>query len=396
MLVCIAIGDRFSHRQILTCIVAFYVLVWSLILFTSSIGVIIFCFWLYGIASGLQYIVMCAYIGEVTDPRNREILGLAIYLAGAIGTELEYLLSYLGSYHLLTLFPLLVAVCGLFTSGWMLESPYHLVNHGKGEQALKLLAYLHDKDEEECAVDLKTVREYVNEHKNIWSVRNNVQLILVPANAKLVLVVALVNGLSTLCGATVVSMTGSLLLKDFKNVDGHKFVDMFNTLRIVLDLCTFYTVKKFERRTLFLVGYPTVGVLHLICGLCYYVESKYDNEIDWLANVIAALLIAFAVVSSQTYHIALAILKLEIFPHKFKEFYSSLLLCSCDWFIFAVNRSYFSLQPIFGNAFLMLVYGLVMFVTGAIIYFFISDTKNKTLHQIRADINPEFRNTVDI
>lgn len=339
---------------------------------------------------------MCAYIGEITDPENREVLGLTIYLAGGIGTAVEYLLSYLNSYHLLALFPLLVSILGIFISTWMVDSPYYLVSQDEGNIALKHLAYLNDKDEEEeCLVDLEDVREYVDEHKNVWSVKNNLEIICMPANLKLVLILILVNGLSTMSGSTLVSMTGSFLLKDFaSSVDGDRFTNVFNILRIGLDFCTFYTVKKYDRRTLFLVGYPTVGFLHLICGLCYYIESENDNGIDWLAQVIAFLLISFSVVSSQTYHIALGIIKLEIFPHKFKEFYSSLLLCTCDWFIFIVNRSYFSLEPVYGNAFLMTVYGIVHFATGVIIYFFISDTKNKTLLQIRTDINAEFCNKV--
>ncbi|KAK7574039.1 hypothetical protein V9T40_011230 [Parthenolecanium corni] len=392
VILCLKIGDRFSHRQILTCIDAFYVIVWTLILFTSSIRIIIICFFLYGIASGLQYIIMCAYIGEITDPQNREVLGLTIYLAGGIGTEVEYLLSYLNSYYLLALFPLLISIFGLFISHWMVDSPYYLVSQDESDVALKHLAYLNDKnEEEECLEELQDVREYVDEHRNIWSVKNNLAIMFMPANLKLLLILILVNGLSHMSGSTLVSMTGSFLLKDFtSSVDGDQFTNVFNLLRIGMDFCTFYTVKKFDRRTLFLVGYPAVGLLHLICGLCYYVESENGNSIDWLAQVIAFLLIIFAIVSSQTYHIALGILKLEIFPHKFKEFYSSLLLCTCDWFIFAVNRSYFSLEPVFGNAFLMTVFGIVHFATAAIIYFYINDTKNKTLLQIRTEINSEF------
>lgn len=395
VLLCFQIGDKFSHRQILTCIVTFYVAVWILILLTSSIKMIIFYFWMYGIASGMQYIIVCAYIGEITDPQNREILGLTIYLAGGIGTEMEYLISYLNSYHLLALFPLLIAIIGFFISTWMVESPYFLVSQGKVDQALKNLAYLTDRNEQQCLTDLKAVKEYVDEHRHVWSVRGSMELIFMPANFKLVLTMIIVNGLSNICGSKLASLTGSLLLKDFKNsVNGDYFINIFNILSILLNFCSFYTVKKFDRRTLFLVGYPTVGLLHLICSLCYYVESKSGNGITWLAQLIAFLILSFLIVSSQTYNIALGILKLEIFPHKFKAFYSSLLLCTSDWFIFALNRSYFSLEPAVGNALLMMVYGMVLFVNGAIIYFLIGDTKNKTLLQIRTDINEKFLETV--
>lgn len=355
---------------------------------------IILYFWLYGIASGMQYIIICAYIGEITDPQNREVLGLTTYLAAGIGTEIEYLISYLDSYYLLAVFPFFIAILGLYISPYMVESPYFLVSQGKGEKALKHLAYLTDKNEQQCLMNLKAVKEYVDEHRNVWSVKNNMDLIFLPANLKLVLTMIIVNGLTNMCGSKLASLTGSLLLKDFSSVNGDYFTNIFNILSILLNFCSFYTVKKFDRRTLFLVGYPTVGLLHFICSLCYYIESKNGNGIAWLAQVIALLIFSFLIVSSQTYYIALGILKLEIFPHKFKAFYSSLLLCTSDWFIFALNRSYFSLEPAVGNAVLMMVYGLVLFVNGAIIYFLIGDTKNKTLLQIRTDINEEFRKTV--
>lgn len=294
------------------------------------------------------------------------------------------------NYRWLALFPMLVSIFAILISALMIESPYYLVSKGRDEKALQTLSYLNDKDTDDSVADLETVRKYVNEQKSRPGFKENFRIILMPGNLKLTLILVIVNGVSIMNSMGIVSGTGSLMLNNFKDtVDGDLFVNIYISLRIVFMFCSFITIKKFTRRSLFLWGYTTTGFIHLICAICYYVEERNGNSIAWLANVIAYLLVLVLVIYLLTFAVALEILKLEVFPHKFKEFYTSILCFTSDCFAFAVTQSYFYVEPVLGNSFLMLVYTFIAFGGAAVIYFYVQDTKGKTLQQIRTDLNTE-------
>lgn len=271
-----------------------YIILWTTILFTTSMTVIIICFGVYGIASATQYIISYAYIGEVTSPKNREIIGVVYNVASSLGALVELSLSSYFSYTILALFPLCMSVFALVTSTLMVESPYYLVSRGKNEPALQNLCFLNNRhDENEVLADLETVREYVNEQVSNHQGKNKLEIVLMPANLKLTIIMIFVCGFSTMHTSNLISSTGAFILKDFQNfVDGNVFINMITIAKGILQFCSIITIKKFNRRTLLLVGYPLCGFLQFVCGVCFYIQLKNGNAIGWLAHAIAYLLAA--------------------------------------------------------------------------------------------------------
>lgn len=392
VILCYYTAGKVSHRRFLIGVASYYLIAWSVILYTSSVNVILLCFWLYGIASGTQYIISYAYIGEIASPKNREMLGLSYGLATAVGAQVEYLLAIFQSYYLLPILPISASIVALLLSNLMVESPYYLVSQGKNGQALDHLRYLNYRNDEKRALeDLEMVKKYVNERKDIH-LKRNLDIILLPTNLKLTVIMIIVCAFSVVHFSCLVSSIGPYVLKDFINyINGNVFVGMTSTLSLIFPFISLYVLKKFNRKTLFIIGYPAAGISQLILALCYYVEAQNGNTVGWLAYVTVAVIMIMKIVIKSTYGPALEILKLEVFPHKMKEFYMSLLLCIDDWTAFFLIKIYFYVEPIAGNAGVLVFCGLISFVSFAIIYFYIEETKGKTLLKIRADINRELQ-----
>lgn len=89
VLLCYNLSDKFSRKQFVLGCTIFYVFAWTCIMFTSSMAVIIVCFFLYGIACSMLYIVCNIYIGEVANPKNRELIGASYNFATAIGIQVD-------------------------------------------------------------------------------------------------------------------------------------------------------------------------------------------------------------------------------------------------------------------------------------------------------------------
>lgn len=396
VLLCYFIGGKVSHRWILRGITTYYLIAWTVILCTSSVHIIMVCFWLHGIASGTTHIMSYVYMGEVASPKNREVLCISFAVAMFAGIQLEYLLSMFQNYYFLPILPILASIFALLASKLMLESPYYLASLGDNERALANLNHLNNRqDARKALADLETVKKYINERIDAELTKNVLQIILFPNNLKLAFIMIIVCGFSFINVGFLVGSIGSFLVKDFSDyVSGDVFVTVNTTTNLILPFFSIFILKKFNRRTLFKVGFPAAGTLHLTLAVCYYVESQNGNTVGWLAYAIVCLIVAFSILMKMTFTFALEVLKTEVFPHKLKVFYLSLMHCTGNWFQFVAVQSYFYIEPIFGHAFLMVCYGIISFVVFVIIYFHIEETKGKTLLQIRSDINKELERLI--
>ncbi len=385
VVVCYTIASKVSRKQVLLACTFIYAITWLLVLTTSSITIIIYCFFAYGVSASMLVIINMIYIGEIASPKNRELIGVSYGVATCVGIEVEYLMSSFENYTWMALFPLLVCGIAFISSRFMLESPYYLMAKGLEEEAEANFCWLNGKTElNEVAESFEGVKRYVNEQKDIEM--NKFHIIFVPSNLKLLVILILINGVTIVNCSSILSQTGTLMIRDFEGlVNGRLFVNAYQIIRVIMAFSGFVTIKKFKRRALFLYGYVSSGLMQLSCAICYFVESKNDNKIEHLAVAIELQLIGFLLLYSLMQAVALEILKIEIFPHFLKEFYTSVLAFTSDCFAFAMVKSYFAFYAEVGNEVMMLVYAGFTFLGAILVYLFIQDTKGKTLHQIRVD-----------
>ncbi len=385
VIVCYTVTSKVSRKQILLACTLIYAITWLLILTTSSINIIIYCFFAYGISASMLVIINMIYIGEIASPKNRELIGASYAVATCIGIEVEYLMSSFNNYRWMAWFPLLICGVAFISSSFMIESPYYLMYHGMEEKAIKNYCWLNGKtDPDDMTEGFEGVTKYVTEQKHME--KNKLRVIFEPSNLKLLIILLLINGTSIMQCNTIVTQTGSLMIRDFEGlVDGTIFVNAYHILRVIMAFLGYVTVKKFERRSLILYGLVIMGLIQVGCAMCYFAEARNDNKIEYLAVIIEFLLMAVLLLDSITLNVGYAILKIEIFPHLLKEFYTSMLAFMNDCFGFAVVKSYFALYSVVGNGVLVMAYAGVMFFNAALVYLFIWDTKGKTLHQIRID-----------
>ncbi|XKL62785.1 hypothetical protein PGB90_002618 [Kerria lacca] len=333
-------------------------------------------------------VIICnIYIGEITTPKNREMIGVSYGLATAIGTEIELFIGVFQSYQWLALFPLLMSVVALFLSLVMVESPVYLKAKNLNNEAEKNFRWLHCKtDFEDISKNLDEIINYVKEQKDVES--SKFKIIFLSSNLKLISVLIVINGISIINCSTIITQTGALILNNFKHyINGPLFVNLYNILRICCLVLGYATVTKFGRRILFLYGFIISSFIQLICALMYYFERRNNNEIGYLAIIIMLNFFAHLVVFMLTVTVALEILKTEILPHAFKEFYTSILAFTSDCFAFILVQSYFFIAPILGNEFLLVIYAVLNFIPAIFVYIFLQDTKGKSLYQIRNDYN---------
>lgn len=383
--ICYVLGNKVGRRKFLITCATIFTSAWLLILATNSVDVVIFCFFFYGIAASMVATIGNVYFGEIATPRNREVLGISYGLAGAIGTNIEILLSMFECNQLLTLFPFVMSLITLATSVFMVESPcYHLSQNLNDEAAINM-CWLNDRTTLHDLHDMfQSMQEYVDEQKEKRLGKMNGAF--TRSNLKLISVMLFISAASHVSCIPIIVQYGSLIIHRFRDsINGKVFVGFYSGSMVLAGLISLYTLKIFSRRTMLLCGIFLSALIQQYCSLLFYVEEMYDYNIPYVAIEIAVLLIIHLVVTSTMFGASMVVLKAEIFPHDLKEFYSSLLAFTHDSVSFIVIKSFINLSTKISPHFLFLIFSMFAYASTVVAYFFISDTKGKTLYQIRKD-----------
>lgn len=384
VIICYTLAGKVSPKVFIFGCTSTFAISWLLILTTSSIIVVIVCLFFYGVAASMLVITGQLYFAEIASPKNREILSILYFVATALGIQCEYPLSIFNNYRLLAIFPLAFSLITLAMSFFMMESPCYLIHRGRDDLAKKNLMWLHNRSNmNDVVADLESSKKYVEEQKGKGI--SKLKTVFLPENMKLTAVLLLVD-LGIINCYTILTAYGSLMIQNFEHTINEKlFVTVISCLRVICTVLGLVTIKIFKRKAMLVFGFAFNGLIQLCCAFCYYIEAQYDYKIRYLAIIIAILLIIFVIMDHTSHGPAIAVLKAEIFPYKLKEFYTSLLAFTSDWFAFATVKTYFTLSKTIGAHFLLLSYSCCYFVVALTIYLFISDTKGKSLLQIRTE-----------
>lgn len=386
VVLCFTLSNKVSWKVFITGSAVSFTLSWLLILVSSSPKIIVACFFVYGVAASILVITAHVYFTEVASPANRGCIILLYFLATDFGILVENLMSTFGSYRLLAAFPLVMGVVTLVLSFFMVESPYFLLSKGRDEEALDNLRYLQDKTAgEDTSGELKTMKKYMQEQRGIDV--NDFQAIFLPGNLKLLGTIILIKLPGTFSCNTIIYAYGPLLIRGLEpHVNGRTFIYVYGLMKTVCDVLSLGTVKKFNRYTLLVFGQVALAVIQLAIFLCFFLEKQNNFQSDaFVAYAIAILLVGLMIVGSLTCDAAIEVYKAEVFPHRLKEFYMSVIAFLSDSIGFVAVKSYFWLFNLLGIDYLVLFYSSCSLLGAVFSYFLIQETKGKSLNQIRTD-----------
>lgn len=383
VILCFTLSNRISLKKFIIGSTVTFTLAWVFILVTSSIKIVIACLFFYGVAASILVITAHIYFAEIASPSNRVFLIMLYFLTTSLGIQVEYAMSTFGSYRLLAIFPLAMGIFTLTLSYFAVESPYFLVSKGRNDEAADNLRWLQNrKAEEDVSSELASLKHYVDEQRSVNI--SDFKTIFLPENLKLLGTVIIISSSGSVSCNTLLYAYGPLFIQDLEAyVDGRTFVYIHGALRTVCQVLSVVTVTKINRFKLVFYGIVSSSLIQAVIAFCFYLEKKHDYQLPYVANAIAALLMLYLLVEWVTASSGTIVLKTEIFPHRLKEFYVSVLAFKSDWLSFFVVRSYFWSSSSLGKDNLLFVYSGFGIICAVFAYFSIRNTKGKTLYEIR-------------
>ena len=163
------------------------------------------------------------------------------------------------------------------------------------------------------------------------------------------------------------------------DVDG-MFIDIVITgiANVIFTIVALYTIEKWGRRTLILLGAGGLGVIYMILGTCYFFEVK------------GVLMVALVVAAISTYAMTLApvtwTLLAEIFPNRVR----GIAMATCTFALWVgcctLTFSFPSMNAALGSSGSFWIYSAICICAFAFLWRRCPETKGKSLEELEKEL----------
>ncbi len=163
------------------------------------------------------------------------------------------------------------------------------------------------------------------------------------------------------------------------NVDG-MFINIVITgiANVIFTIVALYTIEKWGRRTLILIGAGGLGLIYLTLGTCYFLEMK---GILMVALVVAAISVYAMTLGPVTWT-----LLAEIFPHRIR----GIAMATCTFALWVgcctLTFSFPSMNAVLGSSGTFWIYSAICVCAFIFLLRRCPETKGKSLDELEKDL----------
>lgn len=163
------------------------------------------------------------------------------------------------------------------------------------------------------------------------------------------------------------------------DVDG-MFINIVITgiANVIFTFAALYTIEKWGRRTLMLIGAGGLGMIYLILGTCYFFEVK------------GVLMVALVVAAISVYAMTLApvtwTLLAEIFPNRIR----GIAMATCTFALWVgcctLTFSFPSMNAALGSSGTFWIYSVICIAAFTFLWYHCPETKGKSLEELEREL----------
>lgn len=371
------ITDRFGRRKILLWVAVFFALTSLATGLAQTFAVFLAARFFGGLAVGAASILSPMYVAEVSPAANRGRLGTLYQLSIILGILMSYIINYLlrnsGPANWRWMFatgaiPALIFFLLLLRAP---ETPRYLAIAGREREALAILSRIGGG--ENAASEMAEIRASLSDRRNGWRDLFN------PGIRRAVWVSFFLAILIHFSGINVVIDYAPAI---FKSAGWKIDAALFSTFivgiaNLVFTLVSFWIIDRYGRKPLYIVG--STGMAVILLALALIAANNLFH--GWIVLV---LILAYLAFFASCIGPVFWTLVPEIFPNHIRGTAMTVPVLT-QWIANAVVVLFFPLA--FNRAGKFATFGFLaaMALSQAVFtWFFLPETKNKTLEEIEA------------
>ncbi|KAF2895720.1 hypothetical protein ILUMI_10455 [Ignelater luminosus] len=371
--------DKIGRKSTMLLLAIPEIIPWILIETSTCVEMLYIARFITGIADGALFTTLPIYIGEVVEPKIRGILGTAQSFAIITGI---LLINAYGSYlpiRMTAYISLSVPLLFLVTFIWMPDSPYYLLMKGKIEEARASLSMLRrvnnvEKELSKIKTDVQRQISEPGRYKDIFTIKTNFKAFLI------------LIGLRTFQQMSGLSALGFYTQVIFKQAGGYlspaESTIVCCVIQVVFTGFTSFLLDHFGRRPLLLFSSAGSATTLIILGLYFsFQHANYDlSYFYWLP---VAAMVIYNVVNSSGLLMVPDIMTGELMSVSVKSKAVGIVNIYLGIIMSFGSKLFQYLDYHIGMFMPFYVFGVCCIISIAFCYFWVPETKAKTLEQIQ-------------
>uniref|UniRef100_A0A182P6F5 Major facilitator superfamily (MFS) profile domain-containing protein n=1 Tax=Anopheles epiroticus TaxID=199890 RepID=A0A182P6F5_9DIPT len=384
--------DKVGRKRTLYCINIISVVSWAIMSFASRTDAsvlfveLIVARVIIGVAIGLSSTPASVYAAEVAHPQLRGRLTLLTAGCTGIGMLLVYSLGYMFKED----WRYVCTICGVFTGVSLItviplpESPSWLVGKKRPQDAeryLKVIRAIKEDNHPEIRAEIKALEENVARFRSTESSKKASKLVQLkkPEVYKPLSIMCIFFMFQQFSGIFVIIVyAASFSVEAGVAIDPFLAAVLVGLTRVLTTILMSFISDKFGRRPPAL--FSGFGMACCMFGLAACaVFPVADTQYNWIPT---ALLVAFIFTATLGFLTLPFSMNAEVYPTKIRGFASGLTIFFGYTMSFVMLKSYPSMVNAIGNENVFLFFGLVAVIGIAFVYFFLPETKGRTLQDI--------------
>lgn len=367
--------DKYGRKSILIIVALFFAVSCAVTALATSSSLFIAARLFGGLAVGAASVLSPMYVAEVAPAKSRGMLVAVYQLAIVLGILCSYTINY--SLHDVVnnwrwmfatgVIPSIIFFVGLF---FIPESPRWLYKSGRKEESLKVLTRIGGADLAE--VEFSEIAESLKGSSASVSIGE----LFKPSSRKVILIGFILAILVQVSGInTIVDYAPKILLAAGVEINNALLqTSLLGLINFLFTFVAIFFIDKIGRRLLYLIGSMGMVVTLLMLALSFYLNM------DGIFTLICIML--FISFFSSCIGPVFWTLVSEIFPNRIRG--KAVAFASfTQWiFNFLVVLLFPHFLASFGGAITFLFLALMSFLQWMFTYFYVPETKGKSLEEI--------------
>lgn len=372
--------DKIGRKLSLLLAATTTLLVWVVILTSDNIKYIIAARFFTGMAGDMAFVAAPMYLAEIADQKIRGFLSSIIYLMMLVGILVVYIIVPFTPYYVTPIVGIAINAIGIITFAFMPESPYYLLMKSKTEKAQQSL--IKFRQTKEVEKEFTEIKEAVDKEKSIKT--KPLDIVTVKSNRKGVLIMVVLNGAQHMGCISIIIMNLHAILEAAGSIyiETSYAAIIYSAIMLLSATTASFIIDKYGRKLLLLVSNVLTGVCLFVLSTYFYLQHiKVDViNVSWIP--IASVMV-YAAVFKFGLGLVPIVLTAELFPSNVKALGMTLSDVMYVFFAFVSIELYQYLSDNFGMHVPFYVFTVCCFLTAVFTYFYIPETKGKTLEQIQ-------------
>ncbi|CAH3997205.1 unnamed protein product [Pieris brassicae] len=362
-----------------------------LILFTKTPWLMCVARSIIGVGNGITAVVTMVYITEIADKEIRGAIGMLVQVMMNIGSLLVYGIGPFVSYTVLNSIVLSFVILYGFACLWVPESPYYHLKDGRLALAKKEFMFIKGtKDDKWASEQLAIMRSHVVE--SMANKTTTKELFTNVRYRKALYVVAGLKVLQYMTGTCAIQAYLEPIFRQSSSVSGPYVSIVYGFVQLAAGITATFLTGCVGRRVLMLTSSIGVAISLTAVGIYFFLQDYYQLSAQTLSSISAIPLVG-VLGFNILYSIGLGnlpyIMQAELFPINVKTVASSLATMMAAILNFFVTKSYQGIKDFFGHYTVFWSFASIAYFGIFFIYFFVPETKGKTLEEVQDNLNVE-------